>query len=471
MTKVLITTAIDYVNDVIHIGHAYQKIVADTLARCYRITNGRSNVYFLTGTDENGAKAQEAAKEAGKPIKEFVDSIASADKKEQDSLNISYDRFIRTTDEDHIKTVNDFWKKVKETGTDDIYKGDFKGLYCRDCEAFKTSSELEGARCLIHPKRRVEAVTEKNYFFHWARYVSFLKKHIKSNPEFILPQTRRNEVLAFVDKIEDITISRRKEAVYWGIQVPGDPTQVIYVWFDALINYLTGAKQKGLWDKKTKIIHILGKDNLRWHALLWPAMLKSAGYQLPSTVYAHGFLSLDGQKISKSLGNIIRPTELVTKYGADPIRYYLLRYTSPEDDNDITIKKLENAYNSDLANGLGNLVARISKLCQLNKVESSSRPTIKLSPEVGSNIKNFQFDEALRYIWEEIRKLDRYLEETKPWEKSSASRTKVWEKLIIGVRQIAFDLQSLLPETAEKIAKQFTGPKIKFEKPLFPRIK
>jgi methionyl-tRNA synthetase len=471
MTKILITTAIDYVNDVIHIGHAYQKIVADVLARCYRITEGEEKVYFLTGTDENGAKAQEAAKDAGKQVKLFVDAIATADKREQDSLNISYDRFIRTTDKDHIETVLEFWRRVKENGTDDIYKGDFKGKYCQDCESFKTTSELENEYCLIHPKRKVETVTEKNYFFHWSRYTSFLKNQIKSNPEFVLPASRRNEVLAFVDRIEDITISRRKEAVYWGIQVPGDSTQVIYVWFDALINYLTAAKPKGFWDKKTKIVHVLGKDNLRWHALLWPAMLKSAEYQLPSTVYAHGFLTLNSQKISKSLGNIIRPSELTKKYGADPIRYYLLRYTSPEDDNDITIKKLERAYNSDLANGLGNLVARIAKLCELNKVIANGSKASKLSAKVTSDIKKYQFHEALHFIWEEIRTLDRYLEEKKPWEKSTQSRDEVWKNLVGGLRQIAFDLKPLLPETAEKIEKQFADPKIKSGKPLFPRIK
>jgi len=473
MNKILITTAIDYVNDVIHIGHAYQKIMADTLARYYREIEGGENVYFLTGTDENGAKALEAAKAAGKDVKEFVDYISAADKKEQDSLNISYDRFIRTTDSDHIEIVLDFWNRVAKNN-EDIYLGDFKGQYCRDCEAFKTVSEIKDGYCLIHPKTKLESVTEKNYFFAWKKYISFLKEYIKNNPNFVLPESRRNEVLAFVDKIEDITISRRKEAVPWGIEVPGDPTQVIYVWFDALINYLTAGKQKGFWDPNTKIIHILGKDNLRWHALLWPAMLKSAGYTLPTTVYAHGFLTLDGKKISKSIGNVIRPTELVEKYGADPVRYYLLRYTSPEDDNDISLEKLENAYNSDLANGLGNLVSRVAKLCETVGLEVTPAGKTEFPKDYKKAVEEFRFQDTLSLIWQKITKVDQTIDQEKPWSlvKKDVRKAKaVLTNLVEQIREIQILLVPFLPETSEKISKQFAGPKIKSEKPLFPRIK
>ena len=472
MNRVLITTAIDYVNDVIHIGHAYQKIMADTLARYYRETEGSENVYFLTGTDENGAKAFEAAKTAGKDVKEFVGYISSADKKEQDSLNISYDRFIRTTDPDHVKVVLDFWNRVAKNGSD-IYLGDFKGQYCRDCESFKTTSETKDGCCLIHPKTKLETVTEKNYFFAWKKYIPFLKEHIKNNPNFILPESRRNEVLAFVDKIQDLTVSRRKEAVPWGIEVPGDPRQVIYVWFDALINYLTAGKQIGFWDENTKIIHILGKDNLRWHALLWPAMLKSAGFALPSTIYAHGFLTLEGQKISKSLGNIIRPSELVERYGADSVRYYLLRYTSPADDNDISIEKLENAYNSDLANGLGNLVSRVAKLCETSGLEVKPAGKTEFPNDYKGVVEEFRFQEALSLIWQKITMVDRKIDQEKPWEliKKDAQKTKaVLTNLVEQIRGIQTLLVPFLPETAAKISKQFAGPKIKSISPLFPRI-
>ncbi|OGY24109.1 MAG: methionine--tRNA ligase [Candidatus Woykebacteria bacterium RBG_13_40_15] len=478
MDKVLITTAIDYVNDVIHIGHAYQKIMADVLARYYRETIGKQNVYFLTGTDENGAKALEAAKAAGKDVEEFVDFISNADKKEQDSLNISYDRFIRTTDSDHIEVVLDFWNRVAKN-KNDIYLGDFKGQYCRDCEAFKTASEIKGGRCLIHPKTKLEPVTEKNYFFEWKKYIPFLKGHIKNNPNFVLPESRRNEVLAFVDKIEDITISRRKEAVPWGIEVPGDSTQVIYVWFDALINYLTAGKQKGFWDENTKIIHIIGKDNLRWHALLWPAMLKSAEYPLPSTIYAHGFLTLDGQKISKSLGNIIRPTELVKKYGADAVRYYLLRYTSPEDDNDISIEKLENAYNSDLANGLGNLVARVAKLGEkigeiliFEPQNPYLNPSTDREKRIKEYIEKFYFKDVLDLIWKSISELDSLLENEKPWEKLKSDKEvvkKLLQDVVIEIQKIAYLIEPFLPATSEMIFDQFRQNKIVYKGGIFPR--
>lgn len=468
MNKVLITTAIDYVNDVLHVGHAYQKIVADVLARYYRLTKGEENVFFLTGTDEHGGKAQEAAKAARKPVKDFVDEIALADQKQQDALNIFYDRFIRTTDSDHITTVVDFWKKVQKNG--DIYPGEFKGKYCRGCESFKTETELENDHCPLHPKSKIELVIEKNYFFHWKKYVPFLKEHLAKHPQFVLPESRKNEVLAFVDKIEDLTISRRKEAVSWGIEVPGDPTQVIYVWFDALINYLTAAEPKGFWNEETQIIHILGKDNLRWHALLWPAMLKSAGYPLPTIIYAHGFLTLNGQKISKSLGNVIRPTELINKFGVDGTRYFFLRYGPLVNDTDISLEKIKEVYNADLANGIGNLVARVAKLCETNNVYAGKDEVGDFYPEVKENLDNLRLAEALNFIWNKISSLDRYLDQKRPWEKTGFHQKALWTDLIEGVREISFNLRPFLPETAEKIQKQFAGPQIKSGPPLFPRL-
>lgn len=478
MNKVLITTAIDYVNDVLHIGHAYQKIVADVLARYYRLTKEKDNVFFLTGTDEHGGKAQEAAKAAGKPVKDFVDVIALADQKQQDALNISYDRFIRTTDSDHITTVVDFWKKIQKNG--DIYLGEFKGKYCKECESFKTETELENDRCPLHPKSKIELVTEKNYFFKWKRYVSFLKEYLVNHPQFVLPESRRNEVLAFVDKIEDLTISRRKEAVSWGIEVPGDPTQVIYVWFDALINYLTAAEPKDFWNEETQIIHILGKDNLRWHALLWPAMLKSAGYPLPTTIYAHGFLTLNGQKISKSLGNVIRPTELINKFGVGGTRYFFLRYGPLVNDVDISSEKIKEVYNADLANGLGNLVARVAKLAEQANIkylpvrQAGQILNIKITDQKFKNyhqsLEEYQFNEALAFTWNKISEADRYVDRNKPWELKGEKLKKVLNHLVFELREIAVLLEPFLPETTKKIKKQFTGPKIKSGPPLFPRI-
>jgi len=477
MNRFYVTTAIDYVNDVIHIGHAYQKVTADVLARYYRQKLGKENVYFLTGTDEHGAKAEEAAREAGKPVKTFVDEIAAADQKEQASLNISYNRFIRTTDLDHVAEVVDFWKKAEKSG--DIYLGDFTGKYCRDCESFKTDSDLTNGRCPFHSAREIEIITEKNYFFRWKKYAPFLKEHIEKHEDFVRPVARRNEILAFVDKIEDITVSRKRESVGWGIEVPGDSSQIIYVWFDALINYLTAGRQNGFWDEETKIIHILGKDNLRWHALLWPAMLKSAGYRLPDTIYAHGFLTFNGQKISKSLGNVIRPTDLVNKYGLDPVRYYLLSKANFADDSDISVQKLEEAHNGDLANGLGNFTARVLTLALKidfagnEKVRAEIDEKIKETRKVVKDkIDNFKFHEALAAVWGLISFGDSYVNEKKPWESQDKG---VIFNLVVILDNVAALIAPFLPGTAEKITKNIEwhdgSLKVKKTENLFPRIK
>src|SRR3990170_6704367 len=286
--KFYITTAIDYTNDVIHVGHAYQKIMSDVLARYHRLVGDKT--FFLTGTDEHGGTSEQGAKKAGKAPKEFVDEIAQKDKEQLDTLNISYDRFIRTTDKDHKKAVTDFYLKVKATG--DIYKGKYKGFYCTGCESYKTLTEVIEGKCPLHPTRELEEIREENYFFRWSKYRNFLKKHILDNPNFIKPESQRKNMLGFLEQgLEDIAISRPKNKVSWGIEVPDDPGHVIYVWFDALINYISGAPD--FWPAD---LHVLGKDNVRWHTLLWPAMLKSAHHELPKTIYGHGFITLDGQK-------------------------------------------------------------------------------------------------------------------------------------------------------------------------------
>ena len=470
-----VTTAIDYTNDVIHIGHAYQKVVADVLARYYRQTLGEKNVFFLTGTDEHGSTSEQAAKKVGKEPKEFVDDISAKDKEQLNSLNVSYDRFIRTTDSDHIKIVEDFYRKVQENG--DIYKDKYSGLYCVSCESYKTESEIIDGHCAIHPTKELEKVTEENYFFRWSKYQEFLREHIQTHPEFVQPEGRRKEILSFLDQgLKDITISRQKEKVSWGIPVPGDPDQVIYVWFDALINYISGAPE--FWPAD---VQILGKDNLRWHALLWPAMLKSAGYELPKTIYAHGFLSLEGKKISKTLGNIIRPTELVEKFGVDPIRYYLIKFGPQKEDADLSLEKIKETYNSDLANGLGNLVSRVTKLVEdqtldsLKKYAEETQKGQTLLDDVGSKLENFDFQSGLNLVWANISTLDRWINDEKPWELSPDERLKKLGKVVIageglkGLLEIAEALKPFLPDTAEKIKKQFTG-KIKPASPLFPRL-
>lgn len=467
--KFYITTAIDYIDDVMHIGHAYQKIVADVLARHHRLLGEK--VFFLTGADEHGGKVEEAAKKAKMGFKEWADKISKENKKELKSLNISYDRYIRTTDKDHEKMVKSFWLKVKKRG--DIYLGDYVGIYCQGCEGFITKKDLVNGKCPFHPTKTPLKLTEKNYFFRWSKYEEFLKNYIKNNPQFIQPEARRNEMLKFLERgVEDIPISR--PTVKWGIPVPDDSEQIIYVWFEALVNYLTGAP-KGFWPAD---LHLLGKDNVRWHALLWPAMLRSAGYSLPKIVYGHGFLSLDGKKISKSLGNIIRASQLVGKFGGpDPIRYYLLKIKPLAEDGDLSLNKLAEVYNADLASGLGNLVARVINLAKISSLQlpiSNKIPNPKLQTEINKTRKEyrktldeFKFNEALISIWELISFCDRYIEKERPWEKSS-KQLPVINNLLFALENVAQMLRPFLPQTSEKILEQL---KTRKSKPLFPFLK
>jgi methionyl-tRNA synthetase len=471
MNKFYITTAIDYVNDTIHLGHAFQKIAADVLARYYRITLGKDNVFFLTGTDEYGQKAEKAARSQNITPAELVKKISDSDQKEQDSLDISYDRFIRTTDADHAEVVKEIWNRVQKNG--DIYPGEYQGSYCEGCEAYYTKEDLTEGKCPVHPTLEIKTIKEQNYFFKWSKYKDFLIDHIKNNPDFIYPKHRANEMLEFAKNIKDIPISRSNFS--WGIPVPGDTKQVIYVWFDALTNYLTGVgflKDKKIFEKFWPAdVQILGKDNLRWHSLLWPAMLKSARIELPKTILVNGFLNINGQKISKSIGNVIRPNDWVKKYSADAVRYYLLRYTNLTDDSDISEEKLLQAYNSDLANGLGNLVARVAKLCEKNNVKVMINDKgLMVNGDVKKALEGFKLNEALTSVWTKITDENKKINETKPWELSEEKAKPILEDFVKNILNISQNLRSFLPETAQKIEEQFKGPKIISQKPLFPRI-
>ena len=470
--KYLITTAIDYTNDVIHLGHSFQKILADSIARFYRLKHGENNVFFVTGTDEHGSTSEKAAKKLNMSPMEFVTGISLKDKNQQDLLNVSYDRFIRTTDEDHKKTAQEFYNKAFENG--DIYKSTYQGLYCEGCESYKTLSDLnDDGQCLLHPTREIQKINEENYFFAWSKYSDFLLELLEK-PDFILPENKKNEMVAFVKSgLKDIPISRPTSKVSWGIPVPNDSEHVLYVWFDALINYYTAAYPKGFWTEDTKILHILGKDNARWHALLWPAMLKSCGFKVPSTVYVHGFMNLNGQKISKSLGNVILASDLVEQYGSDAIRFYLLKHGPITEDVDISIEHFKQVYNADLANGLGNLVARISKLAEKSGFQFNLQFDNDLyNSDVYEPLqKNYRVDLTINNILSEISKVDKNINQTEPWK--ITDQDKLFEVLNYQAEQIlkiAKLLQPFIPSASKKIVQQFTASKITSGKPLFPRI-
>lgn len=456
--KFYVTTAIDYTNDVIHIGHSYQKLLADTFARYHRLLGEKT--FFLTGTDEHGQKVEKSAKEKGIAPQEFVDQIAAQDKAEWDSLNISYDRFIRTTDPDHIKLAQEFYLKAKKNG--DIYLKKYSGLYCEGCETFLDEDELVNGKCPLHPTREIQTVEEENYFFALSKYQKFLEELLKEGSTFVVPEGKRKEVLSFVKKgLKDFSVSRQN--VKWGIPVPDDPTHTIYVWFDALINYISGAPD--FWPAD---IHILGKDNQRFHAIFWPAMLKSAGYELPKTILVHDFISLNGQKISKSLGNVIRPSELVNQFGIDAVRYYFLRYGPLNNDVDISIEKIKEIYNADLANGLGNLVSRVAKLCEKEGIGGGKS---KRDNTIDIDIERFRPDLALSTIWERIKFLDQLINKEEPWKIKNKKELKDrLQTYVLNILSFTPNLAIFLPETAEKIEKQFKNSKIKSGNPLFPRL-
>lgn len=466
MRKFFITTAIDYTNDVIHIGHSYQKILADALARYHRLL--KEKVFFLTGTDEHGQKVEEAAKTAGLPPKKFVDQIVVKNKKEWRALNLSYTRFIRTTDKDHVKFAQEIYLKAKKNG--DIYKGKYEGFYCQSCENYLSAHELKDGHCPFHPQKELLKLTEENYFFRLSRYQKFLEEVISSDKLKIIPLAKKRETLSFIRQgLKDFAVSR--PGVSWGIPVPDDPSHTIYVWFDALINYLTYGVKEKCWPAD---VHVLGKDNLRFHAIYWPAMLKSTGYPLPRTILVHDFISLEGQKISKSLGNVIRPSQLVNQFGADAVRYFFLRFGPLNNDVDFSLEKIKQTYNADLANGLGNLVSRVARL-----TEKAAIPFPRFRPVYfPSQFKkfhqlmiNYQVNEALNFIWEKIANLDKKINDQKPWQLEGKQLKKALWELVREIREIGLLLTPFLPQTSEKILRQFKGPKIKGEKPLFPRIK
>ncbi len=446
-----ITTAIDYVNAEPHIGHAYQKIISDVLARWNRLQE--KDVFFLTGTDEHGKKLAESAKKIGKKPRDFVNEMSKKFIEAWKILNISYDRFIRTTDEDHIKTVKEFVEKINKSK--DIYKGEYIGLYCIDCETYYTEKDCPNKICPIH-KKPLEILKEETYFFKLSKYQKFLLDYYKKNPEYILPKERKNEIINRVKEgLQDLSITRT--SFDWGIPFPLNKKHVIYVWFDALINYYTAINSK---DKKKfwpADYHILGKDNGWFHAVIWPAILKSAGIELPKTIFIHGFLTFNGEKISKSLGNSISPIILSQKYGTDSLRYFSLRQFpfASGNDGDFSEQALIDRHNNELADKLGNLISRVSTLAEsygLKKANLKALKSDKLIKSVSQHLDSLEFDKALNEIFSFIDKCNEFVQKNKPWETHDS---KVIYELSNAIKDISILLSPFIPETSQKIAKTF----------------
>lgn len=480
MAKFYITTAIPYVNASPHIGFALEAVQTDVIARYYRLCG--YDVKFASGTDENSLKNVQAAEKEGVSTQKLVDKYAKEFENLKKSLNLSWDIFNRTSLFHHFKGAQKLWSLCKK---EDIYKKIYKGLYCVECELFYTPDELVDGKCPDH-KVSPEEVEEENYFFKLTNYQEFLEDLIEKDTLKIIPETRKNEVLSFIKQgLEDFSISRSKgRAKGWGVPVPGDENQVMYVWFDALITYLTalgfGTDEKfyEYWEDNPNRLHVIGKGIIRFHAIYWPAMLKSAGLPLPTSEFVHGYVTVEGEKISKSLGNTVDPVELVNKYGTDAVRYYLLREIPSYRDGDFSEERFKEVYNANLANGLGNLVARVAKLAEKNNVNTKSfriPEKNELWNNVSDFLKSFHFNLALQLIWQEISKLDRFLDDEKPWEKSKSEANQTLEKLLTGseatpsIIHITEALKPFLPETSEKILAQFSG-KILSVPPLFPRL-
>ena len=471
MKRFYITAAIPYVNAAPHIGHALEFVQADTIARFQKLLG--KDVLLLSGGDENALKNVQAAEKAGVKVQKFVDQNTEVFRDLSEKLNVHFDIFQKGSDKrHHHPSSQKFWELCAKAG--DIYKKSYKGLYCVGCEAFYSPDEIVGGKCPDgHPN--IEEVEEENYFFRLSKYQKLLDELIQKDQFKIVPETRKHEVLSFIRQgLEDISISRTNErAKNWGVTVPNDSTQRIYVWFDALNIYQSGIGFG--WDDKNykkwwpADLHVIGKGIIRFHAIYWPAFLASARLPLPKSLFVHGYFTVDGQKMSKTLGNVIDPFELIERYGSEVLRFYFLREMPAYGDGDFSEGRLKELYNGELANGLGNLVARVARLASDTNLNLPPKKNFKFKKVVSTNLKNFRFDLALIGLWDEIGMLNKRINEEKPWELEGAKLKKSITPIAQEIREIAFNLSPFLPETSQKILDQFTG-KISVEKPLFPRI-
>ncbi len=462
-----ITTAIDYVNAKPHCGHLYEKAIADAIARWHRLLG--EDVFFLTGTDDNASKNAEAAEKAGIPVREFVDQNAQFFVELCEKANLSNDDFIRTVEARHVKVAQELFKKVFDNG--DIYKGNYEGLYCTGCEAFYTEKDLVNGECPEH-KRKPDYVKEESYFFKLSRYKDKILDLIKKG--LITPYQWSNEIQSRLEKEElrDISVSRIGKS--WGIKTPIDKNHTIFVWFDALINYYSATRKKSREKFWPADVHFIGKGINWFHSVIWPGMLYSLGIEQPKKVLVHGYLTFEGQKMSKSLGNVIDPVYLIDTYGVDPVRYYLMREIPAGQDGDVSEKTIVERSNSDLANALGNLLQRVSALVVKNfdnkipkpsKFEKDDEELVQkantLFDRANEQMQKYEWSRALEVIWEFIHECNAYINKTEPWKVQDKKRLgTILYVLIENLRIISLLTYSFIPESSEKLSKQI-GQKIK----------
>lgn len=473
--KYYVTTSIPYMNGDPHLGHALEFIYADVLARQARKSG--AEVIFSTGTDEHGSKVAEKAAELKQTPQQLVDQMSQKFRDLQKELNISNDRFIRTTDKGHEQRAQIIWKNLAK----DIYKGTYVGLYCTGCESFVTEAVAkENNGICPHHNKPYEKIQEENYFFKLSSYGPKILQAIESDAFKVVPATRKHEIIQVIkDGLEDISISRPKQKVSWGVAVPGDPNQVMYVWFEALMNYITvlgypeHADLKQFWPANVQII---GKDILRFHAAIWPGILLALGLALPKQLYVHGFVGVDGQKMSKSLGNVVAPKDVIAQYGADVFRYYFMRHIPSYEDGDFSWQRINDAYNNELGNELGNAVQRTVVLAQKNLngiVGDIPAPKHDVAP-YHKALEDCRFDKALEEVWQQVRGLNQYIDEEKPWELAkTGDEQHLREVLAYQVSclvEIASLLEPFMPDTAAKIKYIFNEGVIRpLEGTLFPR--